>query len=91
MGKEEKLLWQTEEVLWEVVARLQAFSGGKRLMRIDIHFQSNEWKDVTSTIPNHRDLSPLSAWTNLPDRWSCSTTNSLGTKPDLRALSWSIF
>lgn len=42
MGKEkEKVLWETEKVFREAGARLQVFSGGRRLMRIDIHFQTS--------------------------------------------------
>lgn len=57
-----------EKVLWEAGARLHVFSGERRMMGIDIHFQSNEWNHVTSSSPSHLHLSSLSAWRNIPDR-----------------------
>lgn len=58
-----------EMAVWGAVTCLQVFSGERRLMRIDTHFWSKEWNQGTS---NHL-LSPLSTWTNIPDRW-CGLT-----------------
>lgn len=66
---------EKEKVFREAGARLPSFLWWKEIHE-NWHPFPNEWNDVTPTIPSHLDLSPLSAWTTLTDRWFWSTIYS---------------